>query len=322
MSTVTIINSASRAGTNLFTAIANFFCLQSDIEHIPTIVPSPPNRTRKAGPVYPRTEYRCSNNQKTSSTPRQLAKSETADETRAGFLDLPAELRNDVYTKLLVVNGPVRLTATAPSKTTKVPGLLLLRVCKQIKDEAASVFYAANSFYVQLEKELSVLSKGRLSKGRMAEDDIKHLHLPGSPPDDSCQRGCVGRVFFPAPEYHIFMTRLTIDVKVCLHWRELQERGVRQVPNKCYMDLTISAKELHQMFFEAYEKMRLLWEEKDTEWEGMLLSQDHSFYAGRILNFTISFHEAEEEEVAKSRVWMLRRKSTETAPSLDRGMHD
>jgi hypothetical protein len=52
----------------------------------------------------------------------------------------------------------------APQGRTIVPGLVLLRTCKQIHDEAASFFYAANSFQCYV---LKVIPRQCTSEGKI-----------------------------------------------------------------------------------------------------------------------------------------------------------
>ncbi|KAK5684304.1 hypothetical protein LTS10_004171 [Elasticomyces elasticus] len=64
-------------------------------------------------------------------------------QTSALLLDLPPELRNAIYEYVLVIEQPITITKT--SKWTQ-PGLL--RVCKQIRHEAASLYYNTNKFRI------------------------------------------------------------------------------------------------------------------------------------------------------------------------------
>ncbi|KAK3655902.1 hypothetical protein LTR22_010060 [Elasticomyces elasticus] len=59
------------------------------------------------------------------------------------LLDLPPELRNAIYEYVLVLEQPITITKT--SKWTQ-PGLL--RVCKQIRHETASIYYNTNKFRI------------------------------------------------------------------------------------------------------------------------------------------------------------------------------
>jgi hypothetical protein len=59
---------------------------------------------------------------------------------RAGFLDLPGELRNDIYRLTLKYDHAVN------GERTKFPSIALLRTCKKIHEEAASILYSENTF--------------------------------------------------------------------------------------------------------------------------------------------------------------------------------
>ncbi|KAK3617716.1 hypothetical protein LTR56_025093 [Elasticomyces elasticus] len=64
-------------------------------------------------------------------------------QTSSRLLDLPPELRNAIYEYVLVLEQPIIIT-----KTSKWTQLGLLRVCKQIRHEAASLYYNANKFRI------------------------------------------------------------------------------------------------------------------------------------------------------------------------------
>ena len=57
---------------------------------------------------------------------------------------LPAEIRNDIYSKVLIQAGSVK-----PSEVGDLTALL--SVCSQIRDEAAPIFYFKNQFQVELD---------------------------------------------------------------------------------------------------------------------------------------------------------------------------
>lgn len=58
------------------------------------------------------------------------------------FLDLPAELRNGVYSYAVLINKPIHLAAAFAPPIT--------RVSKQVRAEALPVFFAENSFTVEV----------------------------------------------------------------------------------------------------------------------------------------------------------------------------
>ncbi|KAF2214187.1 hypothetical protein CERZMDRAFT_4825, partial [Cercospora zeae-maydis SCOH1-5] len=77
------------------------------------------------------------------------------------FLDLPPELRNNIYRLCLAVPGSVHIRPEPESKQPCIdaqttfanrtslfaPGLL--RSCKQIKHEAISILYGENVFHIR-----------------------------------------------------------------------------------------------------------------------------------------------------------------------------
>jgi hypothetical protein len=70
----------------------------------------------------------------------------TSRPTRAGFLDLPAELRNEVYRLAFV--APARFDFGAPNKLFQRSSAFL-RTCRQVYDEGRSILYSENEFFFQ-----------------------------------------------------------------------------------------------------------------------------------------------------------------------------
>lgn len=66
--------------------------------------------------------------------------------TRAGFLDLPAELRNEVYRLAFV--APARFDFGAPTKHFQRSSAFL-RTSRQVYDEGRSILYSENEFFFQ-----------------------------------------------------------------------------------------------------------------------------------------------------------------------------
>ena len=62
---------------------------------------------------------------------------------RAGFLDLPAEIRNEIYRMILV--APTRLNFAAPVNFGR--SAALLRTCRQVHGESRSILYSENVFF-------------------------------------------------------------------------------------------------------------------------------------------------------------------------------
>lgn len=67
---------------------------------------------------------------------------------RAGFLDLPAEIRNDIYRQVLVQEEPVDFPLSTSSDRPNLSAALLA-TCRQINEEAAQILYGDNRFVLR-----------------------------------------------------------------------------------------------------------------------------------------------------------------------------
>jgi hypothetical protein len=241
------------------------------------VVESSPQESRR--PLRDRVEYHCSSKGLAAKErpPQLVRRSYAANQAKSSFLDLPAELRNNIYSQLLIMDGYVRLTE---KKTTKVPALKLLRVCKQLHDEAASIFYAANSFYCSTKCEFSLKT-------------TPHETITYSMFDEPWLSKIGG--FFPAPRYHTHLTRLTIDKRVSLQLKGYVLSISRNEKRAVFRQ---TRAEVDRLFFRTYDSMRMLWEDKPGQWEGRLLVSEHDWYVGAFNNYTISFAVDEQDECA------------------------
>jgi hypothetical protein len=166
-------------------------------------------------------------------------------------------------------------------------GLVLLRTCKQIHDEAASVFYAANSFYVEAEKVMDVRVRPPEGTAKGVVDATQTLFDSGL----RVYTQETGMVIFPAERYHVWCTRITIDMKI--HIRGFEREGT--TCQRSYKTDTEMYKEMGDLFARTFEGVRRRWEEKDSEWEGrMVASADPSSF--KVIHFMLSFAEDEEDE--------------------------
>ncbi|KAK3707039.1 hypothetical protein LTR37_012371 [Vermiconidia calcicola] len=78
-----------------------------------------------------------------TTTPHQSGRSsKSKNRNFAGFLDLPAELRNEIYQQVFVVEESFRFDS--PSNFSRCAALL--RTCKQVYEEGRSILYSANHF--------------------------------------------------------------------------------------------------------------------------------------------------------------------------------
>lgn len=201
-------------------------------------------------------------------------------------MDLPAELRNDLYARFLIVDSYVRLTAHKP---TRVPGLAILRVCKQMHDEAASIFYAANSFYCYVEKEIHIARDMTFAYPKTCNHQFRLWALSPDPEVEASD------IFFPSPRYHVFLTRITIDAKVAFTFSAQNFPPTWDTKDDEKWTVEVKVQEgLNKQFYRTYERMMALWEEKERRWEGrMLAAHDGSSQVSR---YTVSFCEEAEEE--------------------------
>lgn len=70
--------------------------------------------------------------------------SQPAEPPESRFLDLPAELRNDIYRHAILKDKKILVTTSGIDEPS------LLRACKQIRDEALPIYYAENRFTLQI----------------------------------------------------------------------------------------------------------------------------------------------------------------------------
>jgi hypothetical protein len=106
---------------------------RSTIEPNAALSQSSPKRTKTTGH-----SSKASSTSPSSRTPSRP--------TRAGFLDLPAELRNEVYRLAFV--APARFDFGAPNKHFQRSSAFL-RTCRQVYDEGRSILYSENEFFFQ-----------------------------------------------------------------------------------------------------------------------------------------------------------------------------
>jgi hypothetical protein len=186
-----------------------------------------------------------------------------ADQSKASFLDLPAELRNHIYSQVLIYDDYIR-------PTTNVPNLHLLQVCKQLHHEAASIFYAGNSFYCSWYKSAFL-------------DHAPHVHSPAT---QKLLKDWLQDTIWPARRYHVFLTRVVIDSCFSFAHRgqELQSDKLED--------------ELKERLSQIHIEIATLWAVKDWAWEGRLIcyqqrSRMAMSYVSR-LSCTLAFAETDE----------------------------
>lgn len=267
-------------------------------------------------------KFECSSSDKrtTGNKPTQAVtrKSRRIRSSRGSFLDLAAEHRNYIYAQVLIHSGGgnhIRVTRESP---TRIPELSLLRVCKQVHDEASSFFYSANSFYCSVNHRIHVVN-GR--KFQLREEDIRRRWFQWADRDQQ-QGDQDWGVLFPAPRYHRWLTRVTIDATISITVSKA-ERGVyffdRKYDEGLKMDgkerrhgaaddaaqvsksqgkmVTLINSDARNIFLRTYENMRDLWGQKPEgrSWEGRLVIGQDTAHPQKV-QFMISFYEGEEEE--------------------------
>ena len=186
---------------------------------------------------------------------RTMSVSPRADDSAASFLDLPPEIRNNIYCRVLIFERYLR-------PESNVPAIRLLETCKQIHEEASSIFYAANSFYFYCQRIIFFDNSDRISPRNFSEN---------------YPRGLV----WPAARYHIHLTRVVFDSHVTLTNRT-NERVLEE--------------QLRKRFHEFHTFMQSLWAPKMRKWSDRIIC-DRRFPAAQ-LDCMIAFSE-DDEDVTK-----------------------
>ncbi|KAF2773735.1 hypothetical protein EJ03DRAFT_305317 [Teratosphaeria nubilosa] len=111
----------------------------------PIVLHLEPSATTVAVPAAPtsRAPKTSQKKVKTATRGRKKGTSQGASKGRAGFLDLPAELRNEIYR--LVFVSEEHFNFGGPTNFSR--GAAFLRTCSQIHAEARSILYGENEFY-------------------------------------------------------------------------------------------------------------------------------------------------------------------------------
>ena len=204
------------------------------------------------------------------------------DPWKHSLLNIPPELRNQIYTYLFDSRDCIVLS---PLTHTNIPGLVLLRTCKQLHDETASFFYTVNSFQCYIRKSVLVQSATVAS---IQLPDITSLISYKFFQDPLAIRG---GIFFPAPRYHRYLTRLTIYFKVSIRdlafpdpekgkWKDQICVGLDldqhiRLPSDNAAITPANMGKIQQAIqhevFVVYQKMRHLWRKKEGTWAGKVV---------------------------------------------------
>lgn len=185
---------------------------------------------------------------------RTMPVSPRADDSAVSFLDLPPEIRNNIYCRVLIFEGYIR-------PESNIPAIRLFQTCKQIHEEASSIFYAANSFYFYCQRVIFENSD-RISPRKFSENYPQGL-------------------IWPTARYHIHLTRVVFDTHVTLTNRTNEPALEEQ---------------LRKRFHEFHAFMQSLWAPKMRKWSDRIIC-DRKFPTAR-LDCMIAFSE-DDEDVTK-----------------------
>lgn len=105
------------------------------------------SRTLQPALTEARSQPKSSTTKREGAGVEQTVTSNTSAASRAGFLDLPAELRNEVYRLAFV--SPSRFDFGSPTARTFERSSAFLRTCKQVHNEGRTILYAENEFFFQ-----------------------------------------------------------------------------------------------------------------------------------------------------------------------------
>jgi hypothetical protein len=162
--------------------------------------------------------YRCNSRGQNAYKTSRASVSHTSaseDPQRQSLLNLPGEVRKQVYAELLTLDVEVRIT---PTHVTNVPGLVLLQTCKQLHDEVVALFYSRNTFSCVVTKivpaQKSSIEDPQYPSSKSAIDS-RTLHDPLNISDG---------IFFPAARYHKNLTHLVIRLDMTTAHFDLSSR--------------------------------------------------------------------------------------------------
>jgi hypothetical protein len=183
----------------------------------------------------------------------------------------------------------------APQKRTKFPGLILLRTCKQIHDEAASFFYEANSFQCYILKLIPVQCA---SEGMIQCPSLNSFISPTNFLDPLAIRG---GIIFPAQRYHQYLTRLSIGVMASFQTFDMttSSRQLLRLPSG-NLDTTRAnvgktKQAMQQEIHRIYQHIGTLWSRKDDVWSGRAVMPARSTTMTELV-YWIEFDAGGEEE--------------------------
>ncbi|KAH3964800.1 hypothetical protein HBI70_182480 [Parastagonospora nodorum] len=206
--------------------------------------------------------YRCnSRGQNVYKTSRASVSHTSASEDpwRQSFLNLPEEVRKQVYAGLLSLDVQVRIT---PTHVTKVPGLVLFQTCKQLHNEVAALFYSSNTFSC-------VLTKIVPAQKTSIEDpqypsiesaiDSRTLHDPLNISDG---------IFFPAPRYQTYLTHIVIRLDMTIAHFDLSSCSTMPAFTTPGLETGLTRVEMEAMHHALQHKVRCVLQRMKRLWRG------------------------------------------------------
>jgi hypothetical protein len=214
---------------------------------------------------------------------------------QTSFLDLPNLVRCAVYAHVLLYDDKIQITT---SEVTNVPGLVLLRTCKQLHAEAAAFFYSKNTFHCCIKKIMPAQpasTKNPQCPARRARVDSRNLHDP---------LNISGGVFFPASRYHEHLTHLTIRLDLTIARFDIAS-SASPIPTFCKpeadngmmrTDMEAMHDAIEHRLFRVYQRIKNLWRERDGAWTGTLTIPERTSWTNEMM-YEIEFRVREEKRL-------------------------
>lgn len=153
---------------------------------------------------------------------------------RIGFLDLPPEIRNQVYRLIFWKDGPIYPSL---SKAGLADFTALLRTNRQIYTEAVAVLYGQNSFLLRTTPALKAPEFLHLLLTQRRDDYLlqpnlpRHIQIPGYPKPPAANlvkaQVCIAKEYLR--ELHIPSHNITLDRLKQLFALLKHFRGLRRV---------------------------------------------------------------------------------------------
>jgi hypothetical protein len=265
---------------------------QQSIIQRPNLTPAVP----RAQPLqtlrrHSKRTYRCSNRgQQIYQRPtREHKKSCAANPWQHSFLDLPEAARLQIYSHLLLATE-IQIT---PAAVAKISGVVLLRTCKQIYDEAAAFFYANNTFYCCVMK---------LVPARRATVESPQYPCITAPLDVHAlcdPLNISGGVFFPAPQYHEYLSQLSVRLEVTISHFNTLAPGSPMPTFRADSETGCTRADMEKMhdavqhrMMRVYQRMKSLWRNRDGAWRGQLVIPERTAWTSTLV-YEIEFRTME-----------------------------